>query len=134
MTEPKVKEDKRKLTSGDNLKKARQVKIDKQKKEKLNKSNKYEFDEDSSDDSSSDDDAIVIKSKKKQKSKPKQDPTNVTEELTQIKDLLQALTVKKQRKPKRSKQVIVVNPPAAEPKKSSPETDLIKQRMLANFN
>lgn len=134
-----IKEDKRKKTSSANLAKARQTKIDKLKQKKEEKASKYEIvdDSDSDTESSSDEDSIVITSKKKQIKKPpvpiSDDP--IKKELAELRDMISNLSVKRTRKtkPKRSKQVIqIVNPPP-EPKKVSPEAELIKQQMLLKF-
>lgn len=137
MTE--VKEDKRKKTSSKNLAKARQAKLEKLKQEKISNASKYEIIDDESDsDYSSDEDAIVIKTKKKQAKKPVQTQTEdpIKKELAELREMLNNITVKKARKPKpkRSKQVIQIVNPQPEAKKLNPETELIKQRMLLNFN
>lgn len=135
----KLKEDKRKKTSAQNLAKARKSKLEKLKKDKEEKASQYQILDDGSDSesSSSDDDAIIIKSKKKKQPKKKPIETDpIKQELAELREIITNLTLKKPKKikPRRSKQVIQIVNPQPEQKKVSPEAELIKQRMLLNFN
>ena len=141
MSEQPKKEDKRKTTSGKNAAKARQAKLDKLKKKK-EEEEKYQFDDTSDDSSDSEDEVIVVKPKKKsdlikQVTDVQVQPQNdkISQELTELKELLKSLTIQKQKKKqptKRSKQIIkIVNPPSTQP--NNPDMDSIKKRILLNF-
>lgn len=145
MSEDKPQEtkiDKRKISSKNNLAKARQVKLDKLKQKK--EVQKYEI-QSESESSDSDEEVIVVQSKKRKQipKKTKEVPADdLKERLLRIEQQNQQLIEKydnlviktKKRKPKNAKQVIkIVNPPAVTQSKSSPEVDTLKKRMLLNF-
>lgn len=131
------KTDKRKLSSSKNLAKARQTKLDRLARNKEEKTTEYHFEDDLSTDSDSEEDVIIVKPKSKRNRK-KEETTNknvdpLKQELAELRQLLESLTVKK-KKPKRSKQVIqIVNPQPAQ-KKPSADLETLKKRMLLNFN
>lgn len=141
------KVDKRKISSKGNLAKAREAKLAKLKQEKETKQqqSKYEFYDESESDASSesDDEVIVVKSKNKKQpnhkksiEKPVEAHSDIKAEISELKQLLSALTVKKKSKKKNRKpsQVVVVNPSQPPTPKPNPEIDSLKQRVLLNFN
>lgn len=137
-----VKTDKRKQTSGKNLAKAREAKLNKLKQEKKEKVQQYQFEDSESSSSSSDseDERIIVKKEKRKTKKVKQNTNQNTNqnvnELTEIKGMLEQLLFKKPKrsKPKKSKQVVqVITPPAQEPKKVSPEMESLKKQFLLKF-
>ena len=126
MTEP-IKEDKRKLSSGKNLAKARQAKLDKLEVEK--KAPEYQFESDSSS-SDSEEETIVVKPSRKTKVKQnKAKIDNTSQEIAELRGMLQQIIKKPKKKPK--KVVQIINP---EPKKPSPELEQLTKMMLMNFN
>ena len=128
MTEP-IKEDKRKLSSGKNLAKARQAKLDKLKVEK--KAPEYQFESDSSS-SDSEEEMIVVKPSKKTKVKQnKAKIDNTSQEIAELRGMLQQIIKKPKKKPKKVVQIIN---PQQEPKKPSPELEQLTKMMLMNFN
>jgi len=131
--------DKRKLTSKKNVEKARAAKLEKLKQKRENDKNKYEICSDSdSSDSESEDEVIIVKGKNKHEKKkpdiPTKKPDNVRDEINELKQMIQNLTIKKRKKRKepKSKQVIQFVNPTVQPK-SNPELDGLKQRILVNF-
>ena len=128
MTEP-IKEDKRKLSSGKNLAKARQAKLDKLKAEK--KAPEYQFESDSSS-SESEEEMIVVKPSKKTKVKQnKAKIDNTSQEIAELRGMLQQIIKKPKKKPKKVVQIIT---PQQEQKKPSPELEQLTKMMLMNFN
>jgi hypothetical protein len=139
------KEDKRKQTSKNNAAKARQTKLDKLKKQKEDEE-KYQFEDSSDDSSDSDDEVIVVKPRKKsdlvkkvitKDVNPQSTPNDpMKQEIVEMKELLKALTMKKQKKKsagKRSKQVIKIVNPAPQQQQPNKELDSLKQRFMLNF-
>ena len=140
-SKPEPKVDKRKVSSGKNLAKARQIKLDKLKQKKEVQQYEIHSDSESSD---SDDEVIVVQSKKKKpipkkssevpKDNMDERQARIEQKLDQLFEKYDNLVVKtKKKKPKNAKQVIkIVNPPAVI-NKSTPETESLKKRILLNF-
>ena len=123
------KEDKRKVTAKENLKKAREAKLRKLKEEKKNI--EYEVVESSDDESSSstDDEVIVVKGKKNPRANQ-----SLAAEVAQMKEMLNKLSQKQ--KKERKKKVIKVLPPKNTPPISdskSSEIEAVKKRILLNL-
>ena len=138
--EQPTKVDKRKISSKQNMEKARKAKLEKLKQKKAEKH--YEIQSESDDSSDSEDEVIVIQPKKKVKKEPKpvakdfQFEQMRQEIRSEIQEAVKNLAIKKKKtKPKNSKQVIkIVNPPP-QPVETKPnaELDTLKKRMLLNF-
>ena len=76
----------------------------------------------------------MVKPKPRKQVPQKQEPVDkYREELSEIKNILASLTVKKKSKPKRSKQVIQIVNPQPEVKKPSPELEAAAKKILLNF-
>src|SRR4051794_38194273 len=134
MTDQEPKTDKRKVSSSKNLIKAREAKLNKLRQKKEEK--QYDIVSESDSDSDSDSEVILIQPKKKKKQSSNLN-LHITKELSELKNMLQNLTVKRKKpKSRNSKQIIkIVNPPAQPTeKKSNPDLDTLKKRMLINFN
>ncbi len=141
-TKQETKLDKRKISSGKNLAKARVAKLEKLKQKKDVQQYEIQSESDSSD---SDEEVIVVQSKKKKQIPRKTNEVpegDLKERLFKIEQKHEQLLEKydnlvlktKKKKPKNSKQVIkIVNPPAISQNKSSPEVDSLKKKMLLNF-
>lgn len=133
--------DKRKITAKENLRKAREAKLKKLKEEKSKPKIEYEIVESSDDESSdSEDEVIVVKGNKQKKNQkpiktqpPKIDNT-LAEEVKQMKEILEQLTVKKKKKKEKKKKVIQVlqQQPTITPK-PNPEVEAVKKRILLNL-
>ena len=137
--EQPTKVDKRKISSKQNMEKARKVKLEKLKQKREEKH--FEIQSESDDDSSeSEDEVIVIQPKRKVKKEPKPVAKDlqfeqIRQEIrSEIQEAVKGLAIKK-RKTKPKKQVIkIVNPPPQPVEtKTNAELDTLKKRMLLNF-